>query len=258
MKKSLLFLLFLFVVLPASAETAQRVVDIPSRPGVTQRFLLLTPPDAKAAVILFAGGHGGLDINDNGGFGWGEGNFLVRTRNQFAEQGLVVVVIDKPSDVPNLNQRRQIPEHVEDVRAVMNWLRKEYKLPVWLIGTSRGTQSVAYVATTLAGNVDSPDGIVLTSTILTDPKGRSVPKMALDRLTVPVLVVHHENDGCSHCKPSDLPSLMDKLTNASRKEMITFSGGTSRGDPCEAKAHHGFNGIEQDVVGKIAAWIFSK
>lgn len=258
MKRFLISLLLLFVARSATAETTQRVVDIPSRPGVIQRFLLLTPPDAKGAVILFAGGHGGLDINDNGGFGWGEGNFVVRTRNQFAEQGLVVAVIDKPSDVPNLNQRRQIPEHVEDVRAVMSWLRKEYKLPVWLIGTSRGTQSVAYVATALAGNADSPDGIVLTSTILADSKGRPVPNMALGRLTVPVLVVHHENDGCGHCKPSDLPSLMDKLTNASRKELMTFSGGISRGDPCEAKAYHGYNGIEKDVVGKIAAWVLSK
>jgi hypothetical protein len=36
---------------------------------------------------------------------------------------------------------------------------------------------------------------------------------------------------------------------------MTFSGGVSRGDPCEAMAYHGFNGLEKDVVGKIAEWI---
>lgn len=259
MKKLLLSLLFLVVSLPSAwAETTQRVVDVPSRPGVTQRFLLLTPADPRAAVILFAGGHGGLNINDNGGFGWGDGNFLVRTREMFARQGLVVAVIDKASDQPNLNNRRQTPEHVADVQAVMDWLRKETKLPVWLVGTSRGTQSAAYVATALAASGEGPDGIVLTSTILSEKKGRPVPDMALGRLKLPVLVVHHEQDGCDKCLYSDIPRLMDKLAPVPRKELITVTGGQSRGDPCEAMAYHGYNGIEKDVVEKITAWILVK
>lgn len=242
----------------AVAEVTQRVIDLPSRPGVTQRFLYLASPNAKASVILFAGGHGALDINDHGGFGWGGNNFVVRTRELFAQHGFEVAVIDRPSDVPNLNQRRQIPEHVKDVKAVMEWLRKETKLPVWLVGTSRGTQSAAHVAIALADAPDGPDGLVLTSTMLSDPKGRAVPKMALARLKIPVLVVHHEQDGCEHCKYSDIPRLMDQLTNVSRKDLITVSGGTSRGDPCEPMAYHGYNGIEKDVVEKIAAWILAK
>jgi hypothetical protein len=40
----------------AVADTDEKVVDIPARPGTTQRFLWLEPPNARAAVILFAGG----------------------------------------------------------------------------------------------------------------------------------------------------------------------------------------------------------
>ncbi|MEJ8814916.1 hypothetical protein WKW77_27845 [Variovorax ureilyticus] len=80
------------------AQTTQRVVDIPTRPGVTQRMLVLSPPTPKASVILFAGGHGGLQIFPNGSLKWGEGNFLVRTRQLFADQGLMVAVVDAPSD----------------------------------------------------------------------------------------------------------------------------------------------------------------
>jgi hypothetical protein len=29
----------------------------------------------------------------------------------------------------------------------------------------------------------------------------------------------------------------------------------SDGDPCEAFAYHGYNGIEREVVGRITAWI---
>jgi hypothetical protein len=32
-------------------------------------------------------------------------------------------------------------------------------------------------------------------------------------------------------------------------------GGVSEGDPCEAFAYHGYNGIEREVVAKIAAWL---
>lgn len=33
-------------------QVSQNAVDIPTRPGVTQRFIYLAPQDAKAAVIL--------------------------------------------------------------------------------------------------------------------------------------------------------------------------------------------------------------
>ncbi len=236
---------------------AQRVVDIPTRPGVTQRFLLISPESPKATVVLFAGGHGGLDISDSGAFGWGGGNFLVRTRQLFADRGLAVAVVDKPSDRENLSGFRQTPEHAADIKAVIAWLRDNVKAPVWLIGTSRGTQSAAYVATRLVDQ-GGPDGIVLTSTILTDPRGRPVPDMKLDALKIPVLVVHHEDDSCRLCLYSDMPRLMQKLAPVPRKELIAFKGGNNVGDPCEARAYHGFNGLEPEAVSRIAGWITAK
>src|SRR4051812_1904833 len=82
----------------AWAQVPQQVVDIPTRPGVTQRMLVLKPPQPKAAVVLLAGGHGGLQIFPNGSMQFGGGNFLVRTRELFAERGLLVVIVDAPSD----------------------------------------------------------------------------------------------------------------------------------------------------------------
>jgi dienelactone hydrolase len=245
----------------AQGQISQRVVDIPTRPNVTQRFLYLSPENPKAAVILFAGGHGGLRISQNGSFGWGKGNFLVRTRRQFAERGLSVAIIDVPSDrqsPPFLAGFRQTAEHVADIKAVIAWLRKQHNVPVWLVGTSRGTQSAAFIATQLDIKHGGPDGLVLTSTILVDDKGRPVTKMPLEQIAVPVLVVHHEKDGCKHCPYSEIPRLMKKLTAAPRKELLSFKGGENRGDPCEPYAHHGFNGLEKEVVGKIAEWIQGK
>ncbi len=244
----------------AQAQVPQKVVDIPTRPGVMQRMVLLSPPQPKAAVVLLPGGHGGLQIFANGSMKWGDGNFLVRTRQLFAAQGLAVAVVDAPSDrqvPPFLAGFRQTPEHVADMRAVIAWMRENYRVPVWLVGTSRGTQSVAYVATELSG-VDAPDGIVLSSTILSDDKGRSVLAMPLDKIHIPTLVVHHEQDGCAHCPFSKIPALMEKLQNAADKQLLSFQGGENKGDPCAAFAYHGFNGLESDVVRKTAAWILAR
>jgi pimeloyl-ACP methyl ester carboxylesterase len=255
-----LSLLFLLCSSHAFAQVAERVVDIPTRPGVTQRMLVLSPQAPKAAVVLFAGGHGGLHIYSNGSFNWGEGNFLVRTRQLFAGHDLLVVVVDAPSDrqrLPYLAGFRQTPEHAADIKAVVAWVREQAKVPVWLVGTSRGTQSAAYVATELAGT-EGPDGIVLTSTILTDtPGNRPVPGMPLERLRIPVLVVHHEGDACKYCLFRDVPGLMDKLGAAPRKQLLAIKDGNDRGDPCEAFAYHGFNGLEGEVVAQIAKWIIA-
>jgi hypothetical protein len=79
--------------------------------------------------------------------------------------------------------------------------------------------------------------------------------MPVGKIGIPVLVVHHEQDGCRHCAYSKVPALMEALTAAPRKGLITAQGGVSKGDPCEALAYHGFNGLERDVVAKISEWI---
>jgi len=241
----------------AMAQSEESVVDIPTRPGVTQRVLLLTPAKPTAVVILLPGGHGGLQLGSDGSIRWGEGNFLVRTRQLFAAHGMLTVVVDAPSDrqsYPFLADFRQTPEHVQDLQHVMAWVRARYALPVWLVGTSRGTQSAAYVATELAGP-EGPDGVVLTSSILSDRKTRPVPDMPLQNVRVPVLVVHHTQDGCALCAFALTDTLMAKLNASVQAELLPIRGGRTRGDPCEAMGYHGYNGIEAEVVQQIADWI---
>lgn len=239
------------------SQVETRVVDIPTRPGVTQRFIYLTPSKPKAAVVLYAGGHGGLKISDSGEFGWGKGNFLVRSRALFAEQGFAVAVVDAPSDRDDLKAFRQTPQHLEDARAVIAWLREQTRAPIWLIGTSRGTLSAAFIATQLPRAEGGADGVVLTASVLAGKEGRTrpVPDMPLERISIPTLLVHHKQDGCKACPFAATENVMAKLVATPRKALIAFEGGESRGDPCEAFAYHGFNGIEREVVPRIAEWI---
>ena len=246
-----LMLALLAASLPAMAQTPQ-VVDLPTRPGAIQRILVIAPEQPKAAVILFAGGDGDIGIQPDGSLARG-GNFLVRSRRLFAGHNLLTVVVDAPSDQSSVP--RETAEHVTDIKTVIAWIRQKGKIPVWLVGTSRGTQSAAYVATRLAQAEGGADGVVLTSSMISDRRGTAVPDMPIDRLRVPVLVVHHKQDGCRYCSFNGIPHLMERLTGAPRRELIAFEGGNDVGDPCGARAYHGYNGIEADVVQRIAAWI---
>lgn len=249
------FVVLILAILSLFADVSSRVVDVPTRSSVSERLLVLAPEAPKAVVVLFAGGHGGIQLSSEGKFGWGEGNFLIRTRELFTQAGLMVVIVDAPSDrqsEPFLNGFRQTEEHVQDIGAVVAWIKTQTTAPIWLIGTSRGTQSVAYIATV---NPSDIHGIVLTSTILYDAKSNAVSQMKLEKLHMPVLVVHHRNDGCSHCSFDLTSSLMNKLTSASSKELLAIEGGQTKGDPCNAFGYHGFNGVEQEVVTKISNWI---
>ncbi|WP_321913279.1 alpha/beta hydrolase [Paraburkholderia sp. J11-2] len=272
LRASLLTFALAVLSLLAHAQSAPRVVDIPTRPGVTQRFLFITPEAPKAVAILYAGGHGGLQLDPQGNFGWGANNFLVRTRTLFVDDGVAVAVVDAPSDrqsPPYLDGFRLTPEHAEDARAVIAWLRAQLHVPVWLVGTSRGTQSVAAIAIALANSANSnansnanpgagPDGIVLTSTILRENRGGDpVTCMNLAALKIPVLVVHNKDDACKLCPVSGTDALMQKLTQSPRTTLTLVSGGTSRGEACGALAYHGFNGIESEVVHDITSWMLA-
>src|SRR5262245_29167299 len=110
----------------AAATTTEKVVDLPTRPAATGRALVLAPPEPKAVVLLLAGGRGGLQMAPDGSMKWGQPNFLVRSRQVFADQGLLVVVLDAPSDrqsPPYLENFRQTKEHAADLKAVIAWAR---------------------------------------------------------------------------------------------------------------------------------------
>jgi dienelactone hydrolase len=245
--------------LAAHAQSPQ-VVDLPTRAGVTERVLVVEPPSPTSVLVLLSGGAGHLDIAGNG-FIRRDGNFLVRSRGLFADRGHAVVLVDVPSDrgrPPYLaGDFRASQEHADDLGAVIAWARQKYGKRVWVIGTSRGTHSAANAALRLQG-ARAPDGIVLTSTI----HGRSrvgestappLTEVDMTALQLPVLVVHHEQDPCGVCNPALLPELMKRLPAGT--PLHVFSGGQSRGAPCDPFSHHGFNGIEDRVVEDISAWI---
>lgn len=244
---------------PVLAET-MTVVDLPTRPGVTQRMVFVEPDGKpRAAAVLVAGGHGALKIFPNGSFGWGDQGFLVRNRGLLAQQGIAVAVIDAPSDKRSgLAGFRDSDEHVVDVAATIKWLRERTGVPVWLIGHSRGTESVAAAALRIGPSPTGPDGIVLASPISSESafvKGHAVTHFTLEKLQLPVLILAHHEDGCSVTAPKDLPLVVNRLTGASRQKVIELSGGKPAGDLCAHQGTHGFGGLDGPAVEAISNFV---
>lgn len=254
-----LALALLLTLAPATAGARdERIRTIPTRPGVTESFVLIRPATPPlASVVLFMGGRRALDLQ-RGPLGPRNTNFLVRTRQRFAERGLLVAVVDAPSDrtAQGLVGFRTGTEHAADVRALIAVLRAEASVPVWLVGTSMGSVSAASVAARLADG--GPDGVVLTSSVMRQNRemGASLQDVALDRILVPVLVVHHRDDACPSSRYAATTRAMRRLSAAPKKELLTFTGGEPpQSPPCEPLAPRGYVGIEARVVDAIVEWI---
>jgi len=169
---------------------------------------------------------------------------------------------------------RRSQDHADDIAAIVLRMRGlTPNLPVWLVGTSRGSTSAAYGAMRLAGMTGAaPDGIVLTSSLAVPVPPQVVPTdddslllvgiapgsggLSLSQIQVPVLAMHHVNDQCLVTPYAGLQPLLQQLTGAAKLKGLAIRGGaTPTGDPCDALHFHGFIGIEGSVVARIAHWI---
>jgi hypothetical protein len=246
-------------------------VEVKVRPGVTIKYLALVQPKTMpgAAVILFAGGNGLLNLQPNGMIGTNlSGNFLVRSRDLFVQRNLFVAVVDTPNQVAIDGNVRLSAQYAQDNARVIADVRGRIDGGrVWLVGTSTGTMSAANIAARLPrirpptkDNLRRPDGIVLTATQTNVVKGycgRTVFNAELSAVNVPVLIAHHLEDDCKCSPPKFAAKVVAALTAAPAKEHITFTGGDPpiSKDPCMARTPHGFLGIEDKVVAAIADWI---
>jgi pimeloyl-ACP methyl ester carboxylesterase len=249
-KKAAAFVISLTLTNPVFASGT--IINIPVRPNVEIKVHYLkheTP--SKALLILLPGGAGGL-----GGIENGEpksNNFLIRSRTLFYDKNFDVVSVGRASDQTDLTLGYRVSsEHVSDLKAVITALRAQSNLPIWLIGTSRGTISGAAAAIDFGQSFLS--GLVFTSSVTVGPG--ALNWQDLDKIGLPTLVLQNKQDECKLCPPSGAASILRSLKKSAVKKLIMVEGGEGvHGDPCEAFHYHGFMGIEPRVVDIISDWI---
>ncbi len=241
---------------------SEKLFSVAGRPGARVDVLVLRPAEPKAAAVLLIGGDGILDLaQDANGPMVGRGRgFLGANREIFAAHGLLVALPDAPLDQPQgLSPRfRNSAEHTRDLDAVIVRLRKETRLPIWLIGVSRGSLSAAYQA---VHGRQAVDGIVLTSSPTRIPPrsgATRVSEMGLEGLKISDLALGHAEDNCPGTPPEGAREIVRRSIASSRvKAMIVTGGGGGGPNPCGIHTPHTYEGIEGRVIAAIAAFIKS-
>ena len=193
---------------------------------------LLTPPHPHGALVLLAGGDGNIGVGADGAIAR-EGNQLVRTRMAYAARGFAVLV----------------PDCCVNVAAAVDYMGKFGK--VTLVGASRGTQRAARG---LAAGA-RPARLVLTSGFLSDASGDPDNVIAIlgsPAALPPTLIVHHRHDECGKTSPEGVPPFL--AWAGGRARVVWLDGGASEGNLCDAWAHHGFNGVDAQVVGVVSGF----
>jgi hypothetical protein len=198
------------------------------------RAVLIKPAAPRASVILLPGGDGAIRAGEHGDIHGLTGNQLVRTRNAYVARGLAVLVADYNTD---------LKAAVDTMAAI--------KRPVTVIATSKGTLRAAEGIARGA----RPDALVLTSGFLSPESGGTVNVMSIlgSPSALPrTLVIEHRNDACKFTLPAGVEPFIK--WSGGRARVSWLSGGAEEGDPCEAFGHHGFNGLDGQVVSLAAGF----
>jgi len=244
--------------LPARATDAEAVT-------INTAFTVFTPPvrlgqparEAHASVILIEGGNGLLSLDATGEI-LPASNFLIRSANLFLRHGLNVMMADAAPAFPGglADGDRLGATHAAELQGFINAATSRWGKPVWIVGTSNGS-----ISTVTAGGFQPAltglRGVVLTSTvtILPTPAEQATFNLYTLRITLPAMVVWHQDDQCSVSPPAGSAALLAVLPS-NRKASASFQGGHSvAADPCGPFSGHGYAGIEEEVVKNIAEFI---
>lgn len=257
--------------LPAKAQQAcGEVITLTTRNAehISYSFAQPSAPKPQAVLLLLTGGSGLLNFDEGGCSQKLKGNSLVRSLSLLHGEGFVTALVDAPSDHrgrDGLGGSRISPEHATDLGNVIGDLRTRVNLPVFLVGTSRGTISAANAASRLSGLV-AADGLVLTSPLTSGRENsrkawvsQTVFDLNLEDIHVPTLVVAHTADTCIRTPPALAGKIIEQ-TKSVREQLVMVTGGPGAGNltgikACQGRAPHGYLEQEAEVAAGISRFV---
>lgn len=213
------------LLLSAAAARCEEVIDLGGGLFGGGRALLNKPAGKpRAGLVLLTGGDGYVGIGSDGSVER-DGNWIVRTRGAYLRSGIASITLDANADPAKA---------VEYMRALAP--------RVIVVAMSRGALKVA-------GTLPArPDGIVFTSAMLDQAQEMIGDPSRLP----PMLIIHHRQDTCRVTLPESAVSFQQWTGGKAR--LLWIDGGSSTGNPCQARAYHGFIGREGQVVSAISGF----
>jgi hypothetical protein len=240
-------------------------VRLAPRPNVEQAYLLLreaTP--VKAVAVLITGGYGLLKFEGTGtDIKWNpQGNsYVMLNRQLFVDAATAAAIVDAPTDQWSIGATpkfRKGADHAADLRAVVADLRKRFPgARIFLVGTSQGSTSAAFVGKALGKDID---GVVLTASVFVWAPAKwgylhdsNLVDFDYAQIQAPLLIVHHRDDPCGITPYAPAADLGAKYP------LISVKGGSPVQDNgCGPLGPHGFLGREREVAAEILNWMYGR
>lgn len=186
-------------------DVSERMIQIESRPGIQNRILIYRPSHPIATVILFPDGNGRFDITHvfNDPYLGRSANVPLEIIEHLLRNGTIVVLMDAPADHRSMlgvngwhgpTIFRLSRDHARDVGAIVDYLKRQDPLPIYLTGIRMGGFSAATAAIHLQHEVA---GLILVGGITQCPEQKTLLQlcpeglmgMPLHEITVPTLIL---------------------------------------------------------------------
>jgi hypothetical protein len=220
--------------------------------GGRQSVFYARPESPRGTIVMLPGGAGEIGIDAEGDLLHGK-NFVIRTRDMWLARGYAVIIPDAVGG-QSMRGKRSSPTYAQVIEDLVNFGHAEAPGPVFLLGTSQGSVAAMNGAAHLSR--DKLAGVVLTESVSRLSKsGETVFDASPDRVTVPALIVANRTSACHVAPAEDAPRLAAAITRSPEVEVLYVQGGTTRSWDCGSESPHGYFGIENAVVDKIATWL---
>lgn len=210
------------LITTAKQADGERVPYILNANNATPRYV----------VILFPGGSGQVNPRMVEGelvYGF-KGNFLLRSRPFIVDDEFATVTTNSS-------------DNEERIQAVLDDIKRRFPAAkIYLMGTSNGTASTMKLAGYLSERIA---GVIHTSS------RSEIYNFDSRRYKNRQLIVHHKRDSCRGTPYFAAEDAHRRFGT----DFIAMEGGISVGNPCEAFAYHGYNGIERETVDAIKKWV---
>jgi hypothetical protein len=252
------FCLAAVIMLPAWAYAQAEEIVTAKLERHTIAALVMRAEGAKAfkhGIAIFPGHPGIIKLHEEDGRPQYDqrGNFLIRSRRHWLDEETLVAVLDAPSDqwATFTHDFRATPRYGADVAAVLNEVSKRHGVDEWtFVGTSEGSISAFHAARM---NAPLAKRVILTSSVWGPTNiGPGLSNAKFEQLSAPLLWVHHEDDPCRNTLYREAKRYAEK----SKSPLLTVrGGGPEKGGACMAFSHHGYVGVEREVVAAMRSWV---
>lgn len=255
-----IFAVVMWAALPMAAHTEVISIDsadkglfVSAQPTLT---LYWQGKESKAVLIFIPGGEGNIGLKEGQTDHRSQFHqMLKRLTNPSLTSGRFdVVLFDSPYE---LSPRQAYPaarggsDHLTRIASVVRYYKEKTRLPVWLMGHSNGGISLTEFVKTLQEETRTN---LIAGMIVSGVRSETYFNAPLN---MPILFMHHRQDGCLKSTPDASHSNYSKVKefNKSLTEFASVTEGSAESrDACHS-GYHMYFGASEEAARIIDAFI---